>query len=250
MRFGACPRCNSQLHTGSLSICQNCGWFESSNQVSARIAAENKTIKIMVGTAVTLLLVAAHMLNWGSHAYSIPGLKLGQWTGMLSVQGYDELAQACVELGKFSCARTAYIENFQKNRTPEPLAKLARLQVRLQETQAAAVTFDSYFKNGGKDGEAAILYGQILEQAGQDNEAIRFYQLSITARPDQLPIAATGALARIFMKQGRYEEAFTLLTEFQGSAGNAKGYLNTELGQVTQALAYYKIKPKNPTKKG
>lgn len=247
--FGTCPRCNSQLHTnvmsgniraGGLAVCSKCGWYESHAQAAERVKTENQTITIMITFAVSLLLISAHMLSWGGHAFSIPMLKAGQWTGMLSSRGYDELAQVCMDLGKYPCARTAMIENFQIHRTPEPLAKLARLQVRTQETQAALVTFASYFKNGGKDGDAALLYGQMLEQAGQDAEALKMLEFSIAARGEQLPIAATGGIVRIMMKQGRYDEARERITQFHASAGNAKGYLNTELAQIEQAIKLYR----------
>lgn len=246
--FGNCPRCNSQLHTnvasgnikaGGLAVCTKCGWFESHAQAEARTKAENQAISIMATFAVSVLLVSAHMLSWGAHAFSIPMLKAGQWTGMLSSRGYDELAQDCVDLGKYACARTAMIENFQIHRTPEPLAKLARLQIRMQDTQAALVTFASYFKHGGKDGEAALLYGQLLEQSGQDDEAIKMLDASIAARGEMLPIAATGAIVRILMKQGHYEEARQRITQFHASAENAKGYLNTELAQIQAAVKLY-----------
>lgn len=252
--FGTCPRCNSQLHTnvmsgnikaGGLAVCSKCGWFESQSQAQARVKAENQTIGLMIAVSVSILLLSAHMLSWGAHAFSIPGLKLGQWTGMLSSRGYNELADACIDLGKLSCARTALIENYQVHKTPEPLAKLARLQVRNQETQAAMATFGSYFRNGGKDGEAAILFGQLLEQAGQDAEALKMFELSISSRADQLPIAATGAIVRIMMKQGRYEEARERITAFHESAGNAKGYLNTELAQIEQAIKLYRPSAKS-----
>ncbi len=54
-----------------------------------------------------------------------------------------------------------------------------------------------------------------------------------------LPIAATGAIVRILMKQGQYTEARTRITEFHKSADNAKGYLNTELTQIEQAIKLY-----------
>lgn len=251
--FGTCPRCNQTLHTnvmsgnikaGGLAVCSKCGWYESHSQAQARVKTENETIGIMTGFALTLLLVAAHMISWGGHSFTAPILKLSQWTGTLSADGYDELAQVCVDLGKLPCARTAYIESFRKYRSPEPLAKLARLQVRNQETAAAMVTFSTYIKNGGRDGEAALIYGQLLEQAGQDTEALASLELSITARPENLPIAATGAIVRILMKQGRYDEARDRIQAFHASAGNAKGYLNTELSQIEQAIKLY-----NPTAK-
>lgn len=247
--YSQCPRCNHSLHTGiisgniqagGLAVCTHCGWYESQAQARARIKSENQTIVAMVTTTITILALTAHMLSWGAHAFSIPALKVGQWTGMLSKQGYNELAQVCADLGKLACARDAYVENFRGNRDIEALAKLARLQLRNQETQTAMSTFATYINAGGRSGEAALLYGQLLEQAGQDGEALRMMELSIESRPEQLPIAATGAIVRILMKQGRYEEARARLTRFHGSAGNAKGYLNTELSQIEQAIKLYR----------
>lgn len=246
--FGSCPRCGSGLHRNlnaiGLTICTRCSWVESRNQSATRVRNENRTITMMAVSALALLLVVAHWINWGGHALEIPLLKLGQLTGTLSAKSYNQLAEICAELGKYSCARKAYIENSQKHGNPEPIAQLARLQVRMQETQAAMVTFGSYFRKGGKNADAAFLYGQLLEQAGQDAEALRMYQTSIDARPEVLPIAATGALVRIMMKQGRYEDAQALLVAFHSSAENAKGYLNTELSQIAQALTLYRSKTK------
>ncbi len=252
--FAHCPRCNHDLHTGiqsgniqagGLAICKNCGWYESKAQALARIKTENKTIFAMVVTTITILVVTAHMLSWGAHAFSIPFFKLGQWTGLLGASGYSELAQICMDLGKISCAQQTYIENFRKHRDLESLANLARLQVRNQDPQNAMTTFAAYIDAGGRDGEAAILYGQLLEQAGQDAEALRMMELSITNRPETLPIAATGAIVRILMKQGRYEEARDRLVRFHDSAGNAKGYLNTELSQIEQAIKLYRSSKAN-----
>lgn len=246
--FGSCPRCGSGLHRNlnaiGLTICTSCGWTESRNQSATRVRNENRTMVVMAVSALALLLGIAHSINWGGHALEAPLLKLGQFTGTLSPMSYNRLAEICAELGKYSCARSAYIESAQNHRNPEPLAQLARLQVRMQETQAAMVTFGSYFRQGGKNADAAFLYGQLLEQAGQDAEALRLYQASIDGRPEALPIAATGAIVRIMMKQGRYEEAHAVLVAFHASAGNAKGYLNTELSQIEQALALYRPKAK------
>lgn len=251
--FGSCPRCGGQIHNHvqsvGLSVCKSCGWFESRNQLTSQVQNENRTMVALAVAAVTTLLVIAHSINWGQYSLEIPFLKTGQVFGILSQKSYDRLASICVDLGKYSCARTAYIDSFQNNHTPEPLAKLARLQVSMQETQVAMVTMAAYFRNGGKDADAAFLYGQLLEQSGNETEALKMYQASIQARPETLPIAATGAIIRILMKQGQYEDAHQRILEFQASAGNAKGYLNTELNQVEQALVLYKNGTKSKTKR-
>ena len=126
--FGSCPRCGSGLHRNlnaiGLTICTSCGWTESRNQSATRVRNENRTMVVMAVSALALLLGIAHSINWGGHALEAPILKLGQLTGTLSPKSYNRLAEICAELGKYSCARSAYIESAQNHRNPEPLAQL------------------------------------------------------------------------------------------------------------------------------
>lgn len=251
--FGKCLRCNHELHTGiisgdirsgGLAICTHCGWYESKAQEKANIKTENRAIVAMAITAVAVLALTAHMISWGGYAFSSPLLKIGQWTRTLGTQGYIELSEACLNLGKINCAKQALIDNYQQNRDLESLARLANIQVRNQETQSAMVTYAAYFNANGQNGEAALSYGQLLEQAGQDSEALRMMEQAISLRPDTLPITATGAIVRILMKEGRYAEAQDRLMRFHASAENAKGYLNTELSQIQQAIKLYGSSPR------
>lgn len=244
-RGSGCPRCGDALHRdvsmhGGLFICTSCGWTESLSEKRRDDRVEKQTVGGMIVGVALFTALALHTFVWGSHAFSIPFYKIGQLAGMLSVEGYDRLADICMDVRKYACARQAYVDSYRQTQSPDSLTKLARLQVRMQENPSAMVTLTTYFRAGGTDGEAAILLGQLLEQSGQDSEAMRMYEKSIELRPDQLPVSATGAIVRILMRQGRYEEALSRLSTFHTSAGNAKGYLNTELQQVEQAIQLYR----------
>lgn len=244
-RGSGCPRCGDALHRdvsmhGGLFICTSCGWTESLSEKRRDEKVEKQTVGGLIIGVALLTALTLHTFVWGSNALTIPFYKLGQLTGTLSVEGYDRLADICMDVRKYACARQAYVDSYRQTQAPDSLTKLARLQVRMQENPAAMVTLTTYFRAGGTDGEAAILLGQLLEQSGQDSEALRMYEKSIELRPDQLPVSATGAIVRILMRQGRYEEAHSRLLSFHASAGNAKGYLNTELYQVEQAIQLYR----------
>lgn len=240
MLHGTCPICSQPIPRERLSegtvVCP-CGWTDPSMTYKAEDAMEKKNIITLIVAALILAGGYAHLVNWGSYATSIPFTKVAQLTGMLSKEGYQNLAQACIELNKWNCAKDAFLDLYRSKKDVEGLSGLAYLQTRLLETDAASATFASYFKVGGKDGLSALRYAKLLEEKGQIDEALKYYELSVTARPLDLPVQATTAIVRLLMKQGRYEDALARITEFHESAGNAKGYLNTELAQLEQFFA-------------
>jgi hypothetical protein len=158
----------------------------------------------------------------------------------MNKQGYTELAEACIQLNKWDCAREAYIGMQQITKDGEGLLLLARLQVRLSEPQAAATTLATYFRLGGRDGDAALQYAALLEAQGDDASAMKYYEASIELRPKILPVQATTAIVRLLMKQGKYDQAQERILAFHESAENAKGYLNTELAQAESAMGQTK----------
>lgn len=235
---GFCPRCSAELtqddHSAGFAICK-CGWYDNESAHQATEKNEKKTLGVLAGAAVALVLGYGHLVSWGSYAIQIPFVKVAQITGTLSPAGHDELAQACIVLNKWSCAKDAYVDLFHKTNDPQALAKLASLQSRLGETPAALATYTEYRRIGGKDGEALLRFGRLLEEAGQTDAAFDVLEESIAARPEVLPVQATGTIVRMLMKQGRYDEAHKRLVEFRKSAGNAAGYLNTEFAEVSAA---------------
>lgn len=239
MIYTHCPRCGSDFKTEnfatSSAVCE-CGWCDSTATRSADDRLEMKKIKIMAGTAIGMLVLFGHFVSWGSYATQIPFVKAAQVAGLLSERGHVELAEACIGLNKWSCAKDAYVGAYKEAGNTAHIASLASLQARLTETKAAIATYAHYVQAGGNDAMALLKYGVLLEQDGQEAQAFAIYEKSIAADTEILPVQATTAIVRLMMKEGRYQEAYKRITEFHESAGNAKGYLNTELSQLETFL--------------
>lgn len=244
---GFCPRCSAELtqadHSAGFAICK-CGWFDNESNHNAVEKNEKKTMGVLAGAAVVLVLGYGHLISWGSYAIDIPIVKIQQMTGTLSAAGYDELAQNCIVLNKWSCATNAYVDLYHKTQDPSALAKLASLQSRLGNATAALATYNEYHRVGGKEADALLKFGRLLDEAGQTDQAFKVFEESIAARPEVLPVQATGSIVRMLMKQGRYEEAHRRLVEFRKSAGNAPGYLNTEFSEINAARSGKKARSK------
>jgi tetratricopeptide (TPR) repeat protein len=239
---GTCPRCGEEIpkerYATGFAVC-SCGWADPTPFNKHRMQRENKIVVTMVVAAVCLTLAYGHLARWGSYAFEIPFVRIAEFTGTLSKEGYQELAQACVERNKWSCAKDAYIGLYRKYRSTgdsSGLASLAALQLQLGETQAALASYGSYVNSGGKDATALLKYAQVLEGQSQFEDALRIYDLSIAAAPQTLPVRATTGIVRILMQQEKLESARARIVAFHESAENAKGYLTFELAEIEGKL--------------
>ncbi len=195
-----------------LVLCQ-CGWSDTTSTTTAAKKAEKNTIKTLIGTAALLVAMYAHLLNWGSYAVEIPFVKLGEFTGLLSKEGYSELADVCVILNKWDCAKDALTEIYTTKRDPAGLAARARLETRLGETQNALKTYAAYFAVGGNTIEAANFYGDLLDSANRHDEAVKAYELAIANSGAFLPVKSItgiepkqpGALTEIRTHETRWK---------------------------------------------
>jgi hypothetical protein len=240
MKFHSfCPRCGTeftqeQSSTGSV-IC-GCGWFDETTEIQATHKIENNTIKAMAAFGAVFILGFAHISSWGNYSLSIPFTKAAELTGMLSPDGYRNLAKTCIELNKWSCAENAYTELATERGDVQGFAQLGSLDGRLSKPQQAIAAYQAYEKAGGRDAMALLNYAKILEASAQDAEAQRVYEKSILAKPEALPVQATTGIVRLQIKHGQYVEAYERILAFHDSAENANGYMNTESAQLQKQL--------------
>lgn len=250
--IGTCPQCSNEIPSNRVlngfAICE-CGWCDNSGLNKLNKKNEKATINAMVAGAVALVVVFAYLATWGSYSFEIPFVKLRQITGTLSKQGHIELAEACIGLGRYECAKSAFLEISTSLGDNSGIAMRAKLEERLGESAAALSSYAQYMRTNGKDSSAFVAYARLLENANQSEEAFKYYEGAIANAGETLPVQATTGLVRLLMKQGKYEEALTRIQTFHQSAGNAVGYLNTELTQLenylgVQAKASAKAKSK------
>ena len=221
--------------TSGSAIC-TCGWFDHSTEIQATHKIETNSIKVMLVFGVLFTLGFAHITSWGNHSLSIPFTKVAELTGLMSPDGYRDLAKTCIELNKWSCAETAYVELAQAGGVIEGYALAGSLDARLNKIPQSVAAYQAYEKAGGKDAVALLNFGKILEASAQDNEATRIYEKSIAAKPDALPVQATTGIVRLMIKHGQYTEAYERILAFHDSAENANGYMNTEAAQLQKQL--------------
>jgi tetratricopeptide (TPR) repeat protein len=234
-----CPLCGTEIKASRIlreSVICECGWCDSSAIEKAGDQQTKFTIKVFAVVSAVLLIGYGHLLTWGSYAGTIPFLKMGEAAGWLSPSGYEKIIEACVTQNRWGCAEQAHIDLYRKTADPEVMARLGKLQFLLKENQQAANSYDTYFKIGGKNPEASLNYGQVLEQLGQNEKAEEMYRKSMADNQEKLPINATSRLVHLLLQQKNYNEARIVIDTFHESAENAKGYLNSEADEVDKIL--------------
>lgn len=232
---GSCPQCGTEIaHERFIdghAIC-TCGWYDDRAARRAAQNVERKTILALIVGSLILAAGFAHVTHWGSDALSYPLLKVQELTGILSSSGYEKLAKICLSRGKYECVRKAYRGQYNVSRNPMSLARLAKLNMQMGLNEKALQTYAEYFAAGGDDMEAAYLNGKLLEASGQFEQAMTMYEMAAAKSIDTLPVLSTGAIVRLLIKLGRYEEAYARIQSFHEISDQAKGYLNTELSQL------------------
>ena len=238
-----CPQCHdhiseasdSRIVFGALTICQ-CGWYDHRAERESVRKQQDRTSTALTVTMLFLVVFYSQAVSWGTHVLTIPLLRAQQASGLLSANGYQRLAQVCVETGHMDCAENALAQSYSKSSNPEALRLLSKLQLRLGKTGEAKQTYARYFQAGGKNYESMLTFAKMLELDRQDAKALSFYEASMQLESDRLPVQAVSGMVRLLMKKGQYREAYLRLRSFYASSGNARGYLNTEFQQIQLAL--------------
>ncbi len=268
-----CPVCGEILTpdrfaTGS-AICK-CGWTDEKQTVKNERAREIQLLITYSVFAVCFLFSYGHMVRWGAYAYSIPFLKVAQWTGTISSAGLETVIQACYATGRVECVEETHQELYQKTGNPVVLERLARFQVRRQKLPAALATLQTWSQTAAapaatgplttttkanKDAgstdpvtnpssiaqndtysQTATQFANLLEQANQTENAITWYTKAIETSQKRLPVRAMEGLLRLLMAQQKYEEARDHLIAFQKSSGNGADYFRSELDRLNDLL--------------
>lgn len=242
-----CHQCGADLtidpRLGPASICK-CGWQDPRPMAQNQEKWDRKLSLQLLGFALVTFYTFAHLAMWGSFPIQGPILKLKQTMAISPRATNLELASICIELANWDCAKNAYY-NLYHSGDPAGLVHLGRLQMRLKENDAAFISFDRYFQAGGKDLTAARDFGKLLEEKGQNELAIQYFEKSIDPKADTLPIYATAGIVRVLMKKGMKEEAMQRILDFHELADNAKGYFGAEYEQLSKTVKVKRRKPSN-----
>lgn len=235
MEFGACPQCKQDIAPERKQlkpvVCNHCGFTVSGNEVKVHNELDKKSIQIMVGISVFLSACYIQMSNWDSAWLEIVPLSVKETIGMSSPGDIEEKAAICMQLKKWDCVETQYIKASQIE--PAQWERAGNFQMQRAKYNEAAQSYYKFFQAGGVNLESQYNYAKALAQLGQVDEAVKYFDQVLAAKPDVLQITVVQNYVKLLMDHQRYDQAKVLINKVRKDGGPSAGsFMESEFQQI------------------
>jgi tetratricopeptide (TPR) repeat protein len=224
LEFGACPLCKSDISPErkklSPVVCDHCG-FTVSNSSDIKKNLEKESIKWMFGIALFLSACYIQIANWDSAWLEIIPLSLKETVGMATQANHDRKAEICFTLNKFDCTEDQYIKSAQMN--PALWERAGHFQMQRAKWNESAQSYYKFLQNGGNNLDAQYNYAKVLSQLGQVDDASKYFDQVLAARPDVLQITVVHNYVKLLVDHQRYEQAVALIEKVRKDGGPSAG---------------------------
>lgn len=237
LEFGACPRCKLDVSPERKKIhpvvCDHCGFTLSTNEELVDQQLQKRTM-IVMGTLATIWVAGyIQLANWDRHALSIIPIALKGMVGSHGVADAEAKAEICMDLKKWDCVETEYLTIAQSN--PPQYIRAGGFQMKRAKYNEAAQSYYKFFQSGGQDLEASYNYAKALAELGQVDEAVKYFDQVLAAKPDTLQVTVVTNYVKLLMKHQRYDQAKVLIQKVRTEAGpTAESFMTAEFNEIQQ----------------
>lgn len=239
LEFGACPRCKQDIAAERKNvmpiICDHCGYTASSNQYAANQAVEKRTTILYSAFLALFLGSYMQLMNWDSYSLEIIPLKVKETLGMNSTSDADRTAEICMNLKKWDCVESSYSKVGNDDATKLP--RLGQFQMKRAKYNEAAATFYKFFQKGGNDLEASYSYAKALAQLGQVDEATKYFEQVLAARPDVLQVTVVQNYVKLLMEHNRGDQALKLIKDIRSKGPESASFMEAEFKKLQDSVS-------------
>lgn len=231
---GTCPRCqldiSEERKKSAPVICNHCGFTLSTNMSKHIEGGERRTITIFAGVLTLLCFSFMLVMNWDIHSLEIIPLKIKETIGMSSNSDVERMGEICMDLKKWDCVETSY--GHAANKDAQALPRLGDFQMKRAKWQAAAQTYYRFFQAGGQDLDASYNYAKALSQLGEVDEAVKYFDMVLAAKPDVRQVTVVQNYVKLLMDHQRYDQAKTLIQGIRKQGPDSSLFMETEYKQI------------------
>lgn len=234
LEFGACPRCKQDISPERKSknpvICDHCGYTVSQIE-GAQAEVDKKSIQFMIGIGVFAIACYVQILNWDSAWLQIIPLSVKETIGLSSNADIEAKAGICMELKKWECVEQQYVRAAQAQ--PALWERAGHFSMQRAKYNEAAQNYYKFFQSGGQNLEASYNYAKALAQLGQVDEAVKYFDQVLAARPDVLQVTVVQNYVKLLMEHQRFDQAKVLIDKVRKDGGPSAGsFMDEELKKI------------------
>lgn len=236
--FNTCPRCHSEISSGrqlkTPVICDWCGYVATVTERLQEKKLESSLTTAVCVASIVLVLLFAHILSWGVYSFEIPALQVMKITGLVSVPTLERYAEICQSLGKYDCVEDTYTQLGAIDSSY--FQKLGIFQYERKEYKQAASTLQTYLSKGGKDIEAEYHYARTLSQLGEVDEAAKYFDYVLAARPDVIQTTVIQNYVQMLIDRGRLDQANQVIQSYRKRKIVADNFMEKELEEIHKRM--------------
>jgi tetratricopeptide (TPR) repeat protein len=188
-----------------------------------------------VAAAVVIVLGFMQVVSWGGHAIEVLPLQAARLIGLDSLAANEHLARICLDLKKYECVERSY-KRLAFAGTPDGFLRLGKFQNSRLEYAAAAESFRQFFARGGRDLEASYGYARALGEIGRVDEASRYYDHVLAAKPDVLQITVVHNYVKALVDHGRLDQALKVISTIRRRGQSVSSFMDSEYKDIKQRL--------------
>jgi tetratricopeptide (TPR) repeat protein len=153
--------------------------------------------------------------------------------GSHGVADAEAKAEICMDLKKWDCVETEYLTIAQSN--PPQYIRAGGFQMKRAKYNEAAQSYYKFFQSGGQGLEASYNYAKALAELGQVDEAVKYFDQVLAAKPDTLQVTVVTNYVKLLMKHQRYDQAKVLIQKVRTEAGpTAESFMTAEFNEIQQ----------------
>jgi tetratricopeptide (TPR) repeat protein len=211
-------------------VCDSCGYVATAAEREADHHLENRLVMATCIFSIGVVMFFTHIMTWGSYAFEVPMLQALRFTGMASTASLERMNAICMNLGKYDCVEDTYLQLARTDYSY--LERLGIIQVRRSEFKQAAETFRNYLAKGGKSVEAQYQYARALSETGQIDEAAKYYEYVLAARPDVVQTTVIQNYVKMLMNKNRLTEARKVIQAIRTRGVVAAEFMDKEFKEI------------------
>lgn len=234
MQFGSCPRCHMDIaeerRRSQLVVCDSCGFVLSTADAELRDAIDKKFSYVAIAIAILIVAGFMQVTSWDKHALTVIPLQIKSLLGGNSLSDMEKMAEICMDRRKFDCVEKQYSKIAEQDM--QQLLRLGKFQMSRARYQEAAHTYRTFFSRNGIDLEGSYLYARALGQIGQVDEASKYYDYVLGAKPGVVQVTVVQNYVKLLMEAQRLDQAKQLIQGVRKTSDASSYFMEDELKKI------------------